>query len=133
MKITVSIHEDEAHTVVQSSDELDAVIESAARDASTVARLNIISLTAPNGDYLSLVVGSNETVVGFTYGHHNPPYFASKGSSEDETPVMTAFVALKHRTEFPRNWVIPLDQGMAALHEFAKDGKLPQSIPWVER
>lgn len=133
MKIPVSVHENEAATVAESSDEIDALIESAADEASSLDRLNIISFTAPNGNYVSLVVGSDETVVIFTYSHHCPPYYASKGSSEDETPVLTAFVALKHKTEFPRKWVIPLEQGIAAVHGFTEIGELPETIEWVEQ
>ncbi len=132
MKLSVSIHDKVADKVVESPGEIDAVIESAGSEASGLDRLNIISFTAPSGNYVSLVVGSDETVVSFTYGHHCPPYFASKGSSEEATPVMTAFVGLKHQTEFPRNWVIPIEQGISAVRAFAEDGELPQTTQWVE-
>ena len=79
-----------------------------------------------------MVVGGDETVLSYTHGHRNPPYYASRGADARSKPVMTCYVGLVHHTEFPRKYVIPFEKGLIAAHEFAESGLLPQSIEWVE-
>lgn len=71
--------------------------------------LNVIYIEAANGNALSIVVGCGETVLGFSYGHGNPPYYESRGPAVDDEPVLTGYVSYKHHTEFPRRCVIPVD------------------------
>jgi Immunity protein Imm1 len=94
--------------------------------------VNIISVEAASGNTLSLVVGSDDTVLSFTHGHQNPPYYASHGAEVGGHPVMTCYVGLVHHTEFPRKYVIPFEKGLIATHEFAESESLPQSIEWIE-
>lgn len=58
---------------------LDQLIDAAAKQASDQGILSIIFLNADNGNSLSMVVGSDETVLSFTDGHKGPPYYVSKG------------------------------------------------------
>ncbi|MBW1673859.1 MAG: hypothetical protein JRJ45_09490 [Deltaproteobacteria bacterium] len=132
MKIKIAVHENESPIEVTDITRLNEVIYSASEEARAEGLLSIIFLEAENGNNLSLVVGGNETVLGFNYGHKDPPYYASKGKEENEDPVLTAFVALHHHTEFPRNWVIPMKEGILALHEFFKTGELPGCIEWTD-
>ena len=94
--------------------------------------MNIIELEADNGNTMYIVVGSNETVLGFGHGHGDLSHYASKGVATEDEPVMTAFLSLSHHTEFPRKWVIPLKKGLSALEEFCQSGNLPTCIEWVE-
>ena len=110
--------------------ELDQMIASAAEEARRLETPNIIFIKASSGNEISMVVGSPETVLAFTYGHLDPPYYASKGKSREEAPVFTAFVSMNHHTEYPRKWVIPLSDGMRAVREFVNSGDLPTSIEW---
>jgi len=130
MKIV--IHEKESPLEARTVADIDRVIESATEEASAKGLLNIIELVADNGNTIDIVVGGDETVLGFQYSHRNPPYYASKGNTDNDEPVMAAFKALIHHTEFPRKWVIPLKKGMSAIHEFFQSGDLPKSIEWVE-
>lgn len=130
--VSVRVHDDEEVVRVASSDELDRVLQSAGDEARTRGRLNIIVLEAPNGNELGMVVGGDETVLVFTYGHRNPPYCASRGPAIDARPVMTCYVGLVHHTEFPRTYVIPYATGLAAAHAFAGSGALPSSVAWIE-
>jgi hypothetical protein len=95
-------------------------------------KLNIVLLTAPNRDWLSIVVGGEETVVGYNYGHGDPPDCASAGEAQGDNPALTAYMGLEHHTEFPRRWVVSFAAGKQAAREFLATGKRPESIRWTE-
>ena len=103
----------------------DAAAEARAQDL-----LLIVFVEDPAGNSLSIVLGSDETVLTFTYHHLDPPYLVSKGESELEEPVLTAYGSFRHHTEYPRNWVIPLDVGIAAVHEFVLSSVPPENVEW---
>lgn len=117
---------------VRSDAELQATLIEASLLASAAGKLNVIFLYAPNRDHLTLVVGGEETVVGFNYGHGDPPYYASRGVTQADSPVLTAYVGLEHHTEFPRRWVVPARVGKLAANEFLATGKRPSAVEWVE-
>ena len=128
----ILLRENESPVEARAWADIDRAITSATEEARAEGRLIIIELEAVNGNSISVVVGGDETVLGFVYRHRNPPYYASKGSTEDDEPVMTAYFLLAHHTEFPRNWVIPLKEVMSAVNEFCQSGELPKCIEWVE-
>jgi hypothetical protein len=130
MRITV--HETKPSIWVQSITDLDKVIAFASKEACTEGLLSIVFLEADNDNCISLVVGGDETVLGFTYGHLDPPYYASKGKDEGDEPVMTAYASFRHHTEFPRKCVVPMKDGMLAVYEFFETSDLPKCIKWVE-
>jgi hypothetical protein len=132
VSIRASIYDRAPEIILSDVDALDAALDKASVEARARGRLNIIVLGAPNHDWLSLVVGGNETVVGFNYGHGNPPYYASSGKDQTDWPVFTAFMGLEHHTEFPRRWVIPDAAGRQAAREFLLTGERPSSLQWVE-
>jgi immunity protein Imm1 of predicted polymorphic toxin system len=132
MKAKLTVHELEPQIETRSIAELDAAIADATEEAVQAKRPNIVFVEAPNGNSISLVVGDVETVLGFTYAHNDPPYYMSKGATEGVEPVLTAYVASLHHTEFPRRSVIPLADGMRAIHEFVVSGELPTAIEWEE-
>jgi Immunity protein Imm1 len=117
---------------LDSEASLDAALDAAAHEARHAGRLNVISLIAPNGDKLTVVLGGVDTVVGFTTGSGTPPYFASAGNGTVDTPVLTAFVQLEHHTEFSRRWVVPVELGRRAAREFMATGRRPASLAWLE-
>lgn len=112
--------------------DLDALVDDVSAEARSLARLNIITLAAPNGDELSLVVGGDETVLGFRFGHRNPPYYASAGDAKSAQPPLTAFLGLEHHTELPRSAVVPISVGRQAAREFIVAGRRPASVRWEE-
>lgn len=128
--IAVRVHGNVA-TRASTIEELDRLIAMAAEEAQARGMLNIIFLDAPNGNELSLVVGGDETVLGFVHGHRDPPYYATRGDTADLRPVMTCYIGLAHHTEFPRMHVISYAEGLAAAHEFAATGSLPRSVEWI--
>jgi hypothetical protein len=132
VELRVSIRERAPDRIVNSAAALDAALEEASAEARANGMLNIVLLTAPNRDWLSIVVGSEETVVGYNYGHGDPPYYASAGEAQTEDPVLTAYVGLAHHTEFPRRWVVSFAVGKQAAREFLTTGKRPESILWTE-
>jgi hypothetical protein len=130
--LSIGVHDTEPAVRISTATELERMIQLASEEARTREMLNIVSLEAANGNNLSLVVGGDDTVLTFTYGHRNPPYYASRGVQASTHPTMTCYVGLAHHTEFPRKYVIPFERGLAAVHEFAESGTLPQSIESTE-
>jgi hypothetical protein len=125
----VSVYEKQPQIRVE---QLDAVLTRAAAEARSRGLLNLVFLEAENGDFLGLVVGGEETVLCFDFGHGDPPYYASRGASSNIEPLLTCYLSLEHHTEFPRKNVIPAAEGRLAAHEFLKAGALPQCIEWEE-
>jgi hypothetical protein len=132
MEVSVTIHEHAEPILVGSVAELDKVLQSAADEAHARGMLNVIFIASKDENTVSMVVGSQETVLGFTHGHNEPPYYASRGPIPDDHPVLTCFAGFTHHTEFPRRSVIPLELGIRAIHEFAESGVLPTSVAWEE-
>jgi hypothetical protein len=132
VELRASIKDQAPECTVGTVEALDLTLDEASAEARAVGRLNIILLSAPNGDRLSLVVGSEETVVSFNYGHGDPPYYVSVGDAKTAEPVMTAYVGLTHHTEFPRRWVVPISNGRRATREFLTTGQRPTSLNWEE-
>jgi hypothetical protein len=132
MDLSISIHDAEPAVRISTAIELERMIHFAAEEARARKMLNIISVEAANGNNLAFVVGGDDTVLSFIYGHRNPPYYASRGTLASTHPIMTCYVGLDHHTEFPRKYVIPFDAGLSAVKEFAGSGMLPQSIEWMD-
>jgi hypothetical protein len=127
-----SIHDQEPDVALTSVEDLEEALEEASTEAQVLGRLNIVVLTAPSRDWLSIVVGGEETVVNFSYGHGDPPYYASVGESQIDHPVLTAFVGLAHHTEYSRRWVVPMAEGRRAAREFLEAGARPKALRWAE-
>jgi Immunity protein Imm1 len=132
MRLRVTVHENEPPIVVTCVAHLNDIIEGAAGEARAKGILTILLVETENKNSIGFVVGGNETVLGFTYGHQNPPYYSSRGSATGDEPLLTCYACFEHHTEFPRTSVIPLEHGMQALHEFAVSGELPNCIEWME-
>jgi len=132
VELRASIKDRAPERIVNSEAVLEAVLSEASAEAHAAGRLNIVLLAAPNRDWLSIVVGGEETVVGFNYGHGDPPYYASVGAAQTDAPVLAAYLGFEHHTEFPRRWVISFAAGKQAAHEFLATGKRPESIKWAE-
>ena len=106
MSARVTIHDKVAATTVGDADQLDAVLKAASEEARSQNILGGVIIEAENGNSRTLVVGGDETVLTFDYGHRKPPYFASKGASENNEPFLTCYLTFQH-SEFPRKNVIP--------------------------
>jgi len=130
-EIRAIVEETGPERVLKSVAELEETLSDAASQAQAASLLNVVLLHAPNGDQLSLVVGGDETVLGFNHGHGNPPYYASAGEAKSDGPVLTAYAGLKHHTEFPRRWAVPMSMGRRAATEFLATGTRPTSVEWV--
>ncbi|QHO76206.1 hypothetical protein ACH79_29995 [Bradyrhizobium sp. CCBAU 051011] len=130
--LSISVHDAEPAARISTPTELERVIRLASEEARARKMLNIIILEAANGNHLSFVVGGDDTVLSFTYGHRNPPYYASRGAQASTHPIMTCYVGLVHHTEFAREYVISFERGLTAVQEFAESGALPQSMEWME-
>jgi hypothetical protein len=130
MDARITAYEDKEPAVAHSTHELEVVIGEADAHARDAGRPNIIFVETENGNSLSMVVGADETVLGFNYGHNDPPYYASRGIADSDEPIFTAFVAMIHHTEFSRRNVISSETGLAAVREFFESADLPTCIDW---
>ena len=90
MQARITLYEHEDPVEVHSIQELDSTIDGAAEFARSEGRLNIVFVETKNGNSLSIAVGAEETVLCFSYGHNDPPYFVSQGDSNADDPVLTA-------------------------------------------
>ena len=131
-EVRATVEDSTPELVIGSVAELDRLLDVTTTQAQDVHLLNIVFLRAANGDQLSLVVGGDETVLVFTHGHGNPPYFASDGASPSDEPFLTAYAGLVHHTEYPRRWVVPMSLGRKAAVEFLISSNRPAAVHWVE-
>src|SRR5258708_19911695 len=112
MHVLVIIDQDREPIDVTTAAELEHAVHFASEEARVRGMLNVIYIEAPNGDALSLVVGSDETVLGFTSGHGDPPCYESRGPVSDDGPFLPAPVSLIHHTDFPPPSLIPIHMGI---------------------
>jgi len=91
--------------MVEDQGQLDEVLNAAAQEARSHNRLGAVLIEAANGNIITMVVGGEETVLGFDYSHRNPPYYASRGVSNADEPKITCYLTMQHHTEFPRKYV----------------------------
>jgi hypothetical protein len=132
MSLRITIREDESPLVVEDANYLDEVLNTASEEARTREKLNGVIIESNKGNRLLLVVGTEITVLVFNYGGEDPPYYASKGASNNDEPLMTCYITFQHHTEFSRRHVIPFAEGVRAVHEFLDTDDLPRCINWEE-
>jgi hypothetical protein len=132
MALRVRIRDDAAPLTVEDSSQLEKVLHVEAEEARRRGVLGAVLLEAANGNVITMVVGGEETVLGFDYGHHNPPYYSSRGPSNADEPMLTCLLTFQHHTEFPRKYVIPVTDGVKAVRQFLDSGDLPTCINWEE-
>jgi Immunity protein Imm1 len=132
MALRVTTREDRPPVTVEHGSQLDEVLLAASEEARTGKILGAVLIEADNGDAMTMVVGGDETVLSFDYGHQNSPYYASKGASNEDDPIMTCYLTFQHHTEIPRKYVIPFADGVKAVRQFLDSGGLPTCINWEE-
>jgi hypothetical protein len=126
------IYDTKFDSTIQDENQLQRIIAEAASEVRQRKLLALVFLIADNGNELGIVVGGEETVLSFTYGSLEPPYYGSKGLNDSLEPVMTCFVNFDHHTEFARQYVIPFGNGLEAVDEFFMTGVLPECVEWME-
>jgi hypothetical protein len=132
MALRITTRSDAAPITVRDSNQLDEVLSGAGEEARKCKVLAGVLIEADNGNTITMVVGGNETVLSFDHGHRNPPYYASKGASDADAPIMTCLLTFQHHTEFRRKYVISVDDGAKAVRQFLDSGELPTCIKWEE-
>ncbi len=95
-----------------------------------IARGELIALLGPYGRSLSIGIGSKDSVASWQE-EVDPPYFASKGPSDDEEPVLVLIYG-GHWSEFARRHVIDRDSAVEAAKRYVQTGARPDNIEWVE-
>jgi hypothetical protein len=132
LSLRITSHEDGPSVAIRDATHLDEVLKTASEEARTRDKLNGVIIESNEGNRLLLVVGGEETVLVFNYSGEDPPYYASKGASNKDEPLMTCFITFQHHTEFSRQHVIPFTEGVRAVHEFLATDDLPRCINWEE-
>lgn len=131
MQLVIKVREREAPLTVRDASQLDEALGQASNEARQHGLLGAIRIEAGKGNFITMVVGGQETVLGFDSGDLNADY-ASKGASDAVEPVMTCLYMMSHHTEFPRKYVIPIGDGVKAVHQFLDSGDLPTCIKWEQ-
>jgi hypothetical protein len=132
MALRITTRQDKPPVTVEDDRQLDEVLDAASAEARTGKVLGAVLIEADNGNAITMVVGGEETVLGFDYGHHNPPYYSSRGPSNADEPMLTCLLTFQHHAEFPRKYVIPVTDGVKAVRQFLDSGDLPTCINWEE-
>lgn len=132
MQLRVTIHDNAEPATAADRNQLETILKSASDEAQAKNMLGAVILEAENGNLITMVVGGQETVLGFEFDHLEPPYYASRGESDEDQPVLTCFLTFEHHTEFRRRNVIPYADGLKAVAEFLDSGELPTYINWEE-
>ena len=130
MVLRIQIRQGEAPLTVKDAAQADEALGHATEEARRRGILGAVRIEADNGTTITMVVGGNETVLGFDYGEPNPRHYASRGTSDADAPMMTCYLTMQHHTEFPRKYVIPVADGVKAVHQFLDSGDLPPCIKW---
>jgi hypothetical protein len=112
MTLRITIREGEAPLIVRDTPQLDKALGQAAEVARKRGMLGAMLIEADNGNVMTMVVGGDQTVLGFDYGEPNPRHYASRGASDADAPTMICYFRMQHHTEFPRKYVIPVANGM---------------------
>jgi hypothetical protein len=92
MQLRITIREEESPVTIQNAVQLNEVLRSASEQARTRKMLGAILLEADNGNVMTMVVGGEETVLGFDYDGPDGLNYASKGPCKDDEPIMTCFL-----------------------------------------
>jgi Immunity protein Imm1 len=132
MALRIKIREGEAPVTVKDAARLDEVLAQVTEDPRRRGILGAVLIEADNGNVVTMVVGGDETILGFDYGEPNPRYYASRGASDADAPTVTCYLTMQHHTEFPRKYVIPVADGVRAVRQFLHSADLPTCIKWEE-
>jgi hypothetical protein len=132
MQLWITIRAEESPIMVRDVVQLEDALGSASEQAQTTHLLGAILLEVENGNVMMMVVGSEKTVLGFDYDGQGGLNYATEGRSNEAEPIMTCFLHFQHHTEFPRRYVIPLEDGMRAATQFLDSGELPTLVSWEQ-
>jgi hypothetical protein len=132
MKLRLRWRESGSAKSLTSERELEISLDEVANNAKSVGQRHLVELQAENGNSLSIALGGEETVLIFGCPEKDPPYCTCRGAEDTLEPVFVCYSLGVHHTEVPRWFVIPLDQGMRAVKEFAATGELPRGLTWEE-
>jgi hypothetical protein len=114
---------------VTTAEELDAILQPLHTDVSRADAL-VVAITSPAGDDLTLGIGRDTTVVGWTSADGDPPHFVSRGSTEEGDDLV--FFYDGHWTDFPASRGIPVEDAFEAARLFVRTGERPTNIRWDE-
>ena len=132
VKLQLQWQEGVPDKTLASEAELEGALQELASNAKAAGRPILVGLEAENGNSLSIALGGVETVLIFGRPNADPPYLTRRGVEETLDPVFDCYSLGVHHAEIPRWFVIPLEQGMRGLREFAATGELPSEGTWVE-
>ena len=133
MALKIKTRVDAAPLAVEDATQLHEALRQAAEEARKREILGAVLIEAGNGNVITMVVGGDETVLGFDdFSDPDLRCYASRGASDADEPIMTCYLAMHHHTEFLRKNVIPLSDGVKAVRQFLSSDGLPKCISWEE-
>ena len=73
MALRITTRQDKPPVTVEDDRQLDEVLDAASAEARTGKVLGAVLIEADNGNAMTMVVGGEDTVFSFDYGHRNSP------------------------------------------------------------
>jgi hypothetical protein len=120
----------EEECVIASQAQLMRLLNDAAQLARRKCGIGLFDLVSDSGYVLSIAVGGDESVLNFMRADAEGDYYTSRGASNSEHPVFTAYYLFEHHSEFARNAVISMGDATLAAMEFLASGERPTIVRW---
>lgn len=92
MAAQIAIVDGEMPISVADEVQLDDAMRRAANEAQVRGRLGAIIIKPRTKNPMMMVVGTSETALSFDSADGNSPYYASKGISNEDEPVVTGYL-----------------------------------------
>jgi hypothetical protein len=116
---------------VESVVEFDALLERLSRLAQATEPF-LVEVVARDGSAMAIGLGRPTTVLSYMAASHDPPYFASLGTTSMRSGQLLRYRMGGEIVEFPATQEVDLDRGIAALRQFLEDGTKSELIGWRE-
>ena len=118
---------------VSTEEELDQLLDRIHRDSEGNTP-RFIELCNADGDTLQLGLGRPYSLLSFTPGDGEPPYYASKGdpSLAGNPPHILFYYLGGHYSEFPASTAIDTTAAREAARIFLQTEARPTNVEWQE-
>jgi hypothetical protein len=113
----------------ESIEQLDEILDQLSEKSKEKPCL--VDVIIPSGDSLAIGLGAEDSLLSFVSSSGDPPYFISKGESND-TENTVVFYWNEEWSEFPKSSLISIESARCAIREFVRTGKLSDEIIWEE-
>lgn len=123
--------ESEPERTAGTLEELEAILSDLQSVAARDKPLLVCVERSPGKDSLSIGLGRAVSVLNFVAGSGDPPYYTSRGDSDDDDGTMH-FYFMDSWSEFPNKCAISLEDALSAMRHFWRTGERDPAVRWEE-